>query len=196
MKNNCCENCTCPPGKCRCGLTPLLGIADTPEPSSSNILCSNSCKCGDKQKGVLEPVDLELQKPISASAKKASFSIKGMTCASCVATIENCIRSVDGVFRISVSLLGERGDVTYDPKIIDVDTIAKEIQSLGFTATRLDEPIKSDENGVVRVVLRITGMTCASCVSTIESYLQSSCPGVEHVSVDLLTEKALSSFAS
>lgn len=196
MKNNCCDNCSCPPGKCQCGLTPLLGDTDTTQISDSSRLCSTNCKCGDKQKGVLEPVDLELQRPVPDSAKKASFSVKGMTCASCVATIENCIRSVDGIFKVSVSLLGERADVTYDPKIINADTIAKEIQNIGFESARLDEPIKLDENGVVRVVLRITGMTCASCVSTIESYLKGSCPGVENASVDLLTEKVLESYSS
>jgi Cu+-exporting ATPase len=63
-----------------------------------------------------------------------------------------------------------------------------------------DQPLLEDENeaaigagdrlGRTRVAFfKVTGMTCAACVSTIESYV-GSMEGVEAVSVTLLTERA------
>ena len=85
-----------------------------------------------------------------------------MTCASCVALIENRVKRVAGVGSIAVGLLSEQADVKYDPAQTDPEAIAAVIVEAGFTARPIDV---AKENSVV---LKIEGMTCASCVNTIE----------------------------
>jgi Cu+-exporting ATPase len=100
-----------------------------------------------------------------------------MTCASCVARIEKGLADVPGVHEVSVNLAMERATLTYDPARVGVEDITKAIEELGY-----DVPAE-------KLTLSIGGMTCASCVATIERAL-SAVPGVVRASVNLGTEKA------
>ncbi len=62
-------------------------------------------------------------------------------------------------------------------------SLIQEISDIGFDAT-LIPPIRSDE-----ITLRIYGMTCASCTSTVENEL-GKMPGINSVAVALATETA------
>ena len=76
----------------------------------------------------------------SAVATKAASSptsltipIEGMSCASCVARIEDGLRAAPGVASASVNLATERATVEYDPKDTSPSSIAETIRSLGYT---------------------------------------------------------------
>lgn len=45
------------------------------------------------------------------SVQRLSLQIDGMTCSACVATLENGLRHLPGVFACSVNLLLEKGEV-------------------------------------------------------------------------------------
>lgn len=90
-----------------------------------------------------------------------------MTCASCVATIENALRAVPGVGSATVGLLSEQAEVRFDPTCVTPEALLQCIEDTGFEASKLDS---SEEN---TVTLRIEGMTCSSCVHTIEVGLPS-----------------------
>jgi Cu+-exporting ATPase len=109
------------------------------------------------------------------------LEIHGMTCASCVTSIERALSSHKGVAKVAVALLAERGTVTYDPTILDPLTIASIVQDAGFDAS----PIKQNDT----LQLQIYGMTCSSCVGAIERGV-ASLPGVLDVTVNLVTETA------
>ena len=73
--------------------------------------------------------------------KKANFSVTGMTCSACVATIENFVsttpgisRITQGVLNISVGLIQEKAEVSYDPAQITSKDIADNIEMIGFHA--------------------------------------------------------------
>ncbi|KAI6213296.1 P-type Cu(+) transporter [Aphelenchoides besseyi] len=76
--------------------------------------------------------------------KRCSLLVEGMTCASCVATIENRIRKVNGVVSITVSLMSMKANVIYDVSSINAATIAEEISDMGFTATLLNDGATSN----------------------------------------------------
>jgi copper chaperone CopZ len=60
--------------------------------------------------------------PVS-NIKKGVFSVGGMTCAACVATIESYLGGQPGIVSVSVGLIQERAEVRYDPaqvKIVDI----------------------------------------------------------------------------
>ncbi|GFN81620.1 Copper-transporting ATPase 1 [Plakobranchus ocellatus] len=120
---------------------------------------------------------------------KAFITVKGMTCASCVAGIEKNVGKMEGVSKVLVSLMASRAEVTYDAAYVLPGQIANKIEDLGYTAS-VDE-VESKTNG--QVELTITGMTCSSCVHSIESNLKKQ-HGVTKASVALATSSGKFTF--
>lgn len=124
--------------------------------------------------------------PLQASAlpsEKCELRVEGMTCGACVESIEGMLREQAGIHAVKVALLAERAIVDYDPAIWDSEKLINEISDIGFEATLI--PITRSDT----VILRIYGMTCGSCTSTVESGLRG-IPGVNNVSVSLIAETA------
>ncbi|KDN44718.1 putative CCC2-P-type ATPase [Tilletiaria anomala UBC 951] len=121
--------------------------------------------------------------PQDGQVESATFQIGGMTCGACVEAIERMLREQPGIHSATVALLAEKAVVTYSPAQWTALKIASEIEDIGFEASVFEE-VKEDE-----VHLRIYGMTCASCSSTIERELGAEL-GVLECSVNLSTEKA------
>ncbi len=109
--------------------------------------------------------------------KQITLPIGGMTCASCVATIESGLSGLEGVREASVNLATERATVIYDPELVNEKKLVETVTELGY------------EPRVEKVTISVGGMTCASCVATIEGAL-SQVPGVVTASVNLATERA------
>ena len=102
--------------------------------------------------------------------------VLGMTCASCVGRVEKAIRAVPGVQSASVNLAAERARVEIDGSG-SAAAVTEAIRSAGY------EPIERT------LELKISGMTCASCVGRVERALKAE-PGVLDASVNLATERA------
>ncbi len=111
------------------------------------------------------------------SLMRVDLPITGMTCASCVRTVERALSRTDGVTEASVNLATERATVRYAPGQADVPRLIERVRAAGYGVAEaaLDLPI--------------TGMTCASCVRTVERALRRP-EGVLDVSVNLATERA------
>ncbi|KFM02290.1 Copper-transporting ATPase 2, partial [Aptenodytes forsteri] len=123
--------------------------------------------------------------PSGATAEKCFLQITGMTCASCVSTIERNLQKEDGIVSVLVALMAGKAEIKYKPEFIQPLEIAQLIQNLGFEATIIEDHAESEGN----VELLITGMTCASCVHNIESKLLRT-NGIFYASVALATCKA------
>jgi len=117
---------------------------------------------GAKENAALERLDLPLQ---------------GMSCAACAARIEEGLSRVHGVARAAVNLAAERAMVQFDPARTGVEALVRAVRDLGY-----DVP-------AARAVLPIRGISCASCVNTIEAALRAA-PGVLAASVNFATERA------
>ena len=63
--------------------------------------------------------------------KRIDLPIGGMSCASCVATIEGGMKDLPGVKQCSVNLATERGTVIYDDERVSVDKIVGTVNDLG-----------------------------------------------------------------
>ncbi len=111
------------------------------------------------------------------STTRVDLSVRGMSCASCVAKIEKAVTRLAGVQSASVNLAAERASVTYEPARLGAGEIAKAIEDLGY-----EVPLE-------KVTFSVQGMSCASCVAKIERALHT-VPGVARASVNLGTEKA------
>jgi Cu+-exporting ATPase len=109
--------------------------------------------------------------------RRAVIPIIGMTCASCVRTIEKALSAVPGVASASVNLATEKATVVYDPSVTRLSALVSSIRDAGYQVT------------VERITLPIKGMTCASCVGTVERAL-TGVAGVVTANVNLATERA------
>ncbi|KAH9495205.1 ATPase Cu transporting protein 7A [Bulinus truncatus] len=134
----------------------------------------------------------ESSKPeVDGDLEKIFLKISGMTCASCVATIEKNVSKMEGVNKILVSLMAQRAEVTYDPAYVLPSQIANKVEDLGFTAS----VIQGETTGPGTCELTILGMTCSSCVSRIESEVKKK-RGVLSASVALATNTGKFTFDS
>ena len=79
----------------------------------------------------------ELQKTIEDTGygllnEHAALKIGGMTCATCVNTIENALKKKDGMVSVNVNLGAEKAYVTFNPSVLDIPDMKKVIEDVGY----------------------------------------------------------------
>ena len=116
----------------------------------------------------------------SKERKKASLGIVGMSCASCAQTIERALKDHVGVEQANVNFASEKAYLTYNPKVTSKKELIETVRATGYDA-HLETK---------KAIIRIGGMTCASCAQTIEKALKKT-EGIEEANVNLASEKAV-----
>ncbi len=112
--------------------------------------------------------------------KKTTISITGMHCASCAQAIKRALEESSGVKEANVNLATEKAYITYDSDIINQGELVAAINEAGYQA----------QIETQKTIVRIGGMTCASCAQTIENALKDS-EGVVEANVNFATGKAV-----
>ncbi|KAJ6663181.1 hypothetical protein lerEdw1_010317 [Lerista edwardsae] len=98
------------------------------------------------------------------------INIEGMTCNSCVQSVEGVISQKPGVKSISVSLLNQNGTIEYDPMLTSPDDLKNSIEDMGFDASLAvpsstepvvvitqpskERPVESQDNKLFRMEAR------------------------------------------
>lgn len=147
---------------------------------------------------------------------KKTIEIKGMHCPSCEKLITFSLKDI-GVEVLSISHSSGKATVLA-PSSVSNEQIKEAIENLGYQVTEIkdeqgeeesagEEPpprhvttekklkevvktsIHSREKTMMKAVISISGMTCASCVEVIERSLKS-LPGVAKADVNLATQRA------
>ena len=118
------------------------------------------------------------------------LSIKGMTFQSCSRSITERISELSGVEKMAVSLEKNQGIVLFDKTMTSAENIAQEIDSMGFETAIVGGPMMSQSDRKESVLIQVEGMTCGSCVKSIESHV-GSLPGVRTISVSLEKKEAV-----
>ncbi len=111
-----------------------------------------------------------------ASPYLQSFTVEGMTCASCVARVEKALAAVPGVTSASINLATDTARVASSQNV-PLATLQAAVDKAGYALASTD------------IDLLVAGMTCASCVGRVEKALLK-VPGVLAASVNLATESA------
>lgn len=109
--------------------------------------------------------------------KQETYSIEGMTCASCAQTVEKVAQNVKGIAKANVNLATEKLNI----ETADDFSAAEMEQAIANAGYKVLRPLKMN-------TFSIDGMTCASCAQTVEKAVQKM---VDHgsVNVNLATEK-------
>ncbi|XP_026558887.1 copper-transporting ATPase 1 [Pseudonaja textilis] len=141
--------------------------------------------------------------------KTVVFRVDGMHCNSCVFNIQSSLLALPSVSSITVSLQEKSAVVQYNPSLISLGALRRAIEAVSpgtFKACVLDAHEKAERLSNSRsppkpplpvavhsigphpltlvTVIRIEGMTCHSCVQSIEGLISQK-PGVKSVCVSL-----------
>jgi Cu+-exporting ATPase len=108
---------------------------------------------------------------------RIDLQVTGMTCAACSSAVQRGLSDLSGVRSASVNFAAEKASVLYDRTVVTVNDLIKAIEDLGYGVS------------VSKLTLPIKGMTCASCVKTVQDTL-GGLRGVVSASVNFATEKA------
>jgi Cu+-exporting ATPase len=119
---------------------------------------------------------------VTPEARRIDFGVRGMSCASCVAAVERALKEVAGVQNAAVNLASERGSVWYDQDVVEPVVLIRAVADAGYV------PV------IEKAAIPISGISCASCVATIEKALRQS-PGVVSATVNFATNAASVEYA-
>ena len=68
-------------------------------------------------------------------AEQVNLRIQGMSCASCVAHIEEALGTLNGVLKANVNFAAEKAQVEYLPDVVDVAAIRRAVVDAGYEAS-------------------------------------------------------------
>lgn len=146
-----------------------------------------------------------------------TLGIDGMRCGSCVNNIQEHVSGLMGVCSVSVSLETRSMDLKFDSLLLTLETVKELVEGIPpgnfrvtlpavtgstsptettHTSQHLNSALKpqtTDSVAFQAATIRISGMTCNSCVQSIEGMI-SQRPGVQSIKVSLKEEKGMVSF--
>jgi Cu+-exporting ATPase len=70
---------------------------------------------------------------------RSDLAVTGMSCASCVASVERALRKLDGVREANVNLATARATVLFDPRLLDPADLVKAVRDAGYDVTASSE---------------------------------------------------------
>ena len=109
--------------------------------------------------------------------KSVRIPIAGMTCAACVSHVGRALRELSGVSDAMVNLSTESALVSIDQNQSHLSELIDAVKAAGY------------EVPTQKVLIKVSGMTCAACVGTISTALKSM-DGVVSAQVNLAAQTA------
>jgi Cu+-exporting ATPase len=73
-----------------------------------------------------------MSKTESKTERRTAIKIGGMHCAGCVTAIQNYVSDLQGVKKCEVNLGAEKAVLEFDPSLVDLSTIEKAIEEVGY----------------------------------------------------------------
>ena len=138
------------------------------------------------------------------SAQQTEVALGGMTCGHCVDTVEKALLAVEGVRSASADLATQSASVEYDAGAVSLTAMQQAVAAAGYAPNRTSDLVSigvtAPKPGEAQVPpihqaptttskldslrLEIEGMTCASCVRSVEQAALRA-PGVQQCDVSL-----------
>ncbi|KAJ2845312.1 hypothetical protein IWW36_004832, partial [Coemansia brasiliensis] len=174
------------------------------DPMKTSLHESNESSSSTAGQTPLQPTDeISVKYNLTFPETETILSVTGMTCASCVNSIEQYIGGINGISSIKVDLMTAQATVHHFKHIITAEKVCESIEGMGFdsqilASQTIRETSTGDEGTAVAIEggqpvdswFNIEGMTCGSCVATLTSLL-TQLPGVVSADIQLLTAQAM-----
>ncbi|XP_048175260.1 copper-transporting ATPase 1 isoform X2 [Corvus hawaiiensis] len=148
----------------------------------------------------------ERENSSGTGTKTIVFRVEGMHCNSCVLNIQSTISALPAVTSVVVSLESKSAAINYNPSLISIEKLRKAVENVSPERFRVSLPEEHENVALFPtlvspleshpaskdpsqpltqiVVVNIEGMTCSSCVQSIEGVLSQKA-GVKSVHVSL-----------
>ncbi|KAF4104622.1 hypothetical protein G5714_013953 [Onychostoma macrolepis] len=127
-----------------------------------------------KQTAASSPEE-KLSEPSTDSSITTVLQVTGMHCKSCVVNIQDNISKLPGVSSVVVSLENRQASIQHNPKQISAVELRKAIEGLPPGKFKAILPTSSEPSFLQPLVsvteIHIEGMTCGSCVQSIEDMI-------------------------
>ncbi|KAI8909561.1 hypothetical protein EDD86DRAFT_190574 [Gorgonomyces haynaldii] len=121
--------------------------------------------------------------PVDAD-ESDEFQLEGLTCGSCVKSIEQALLQNQLVSKVSIDLESQKCVVQHASKLTRQEIVDR-ITSLGYIVhEHLQVLVQEPSMEQQKTVLNLSGMSCSSCVKSIETVL-TSVPGVDISSINV-----------
>jgi len=112
-----------------------------------------------------------MSKAETKTEKRTAIKIGGMHCAGCVTAIQNYVSDLQGVKKCEVNLGAEKAVLEFDPSLIDLRTIEKAIEEVGYRVV------------YEKLMVKVSGITDSSDADRLEKRLRD-LEGVRYASVN------------
>lgn len=112
-----------------------------------------------------------MSKAETKTEKRTAIKIGGMHCAGCVTAIQNYVSDLQGVKKCEVNLGAEKAVLEFDPSLIDLRTIEKAIEEVGYRVV------------YEKLMVKVGGITDSSDADRLEKRLRG-LEGVRYASVN------------
>lgn len=119
--------------------------------------------------------------------KHVTYRLNGLSCAACSRRVEQALTQLEGVQSASVNLATEQVTITYQPDLVQPETMAEAVHQAGYELLVTHQPDPQDTPDSLSQTFQITGMSCASCAQTIEAAV-GQLPNIQEASVNLTTD--------
>ncbi|MCY4107861.1 MAG: heavy metal translocating P-type ATPase [Chloroflexi bacterium] len=120
---------------------------------------------------------MQAQTDRAAHSQTLTLPVTGMHCAACVGRVERGALSAEGVSEATVNLVQGTLSVRFNSDSVTLPEVVERVEEAGY-----EVPIES-------IKLQVAGMSCASCVGSVERAV-ASVSGVVEAIVNLATERA------
>uniref|UniRef100_A0A4W5RGH1 Copper-transporting ATPase 2 n=1 Tax=Hucho hucho TaxID=62062 RepID=A0A4W5RGH1_9TELE len=165
-------------------------------------MCPCDALCSQKQAYenlAYEPGSQSELYPQPKSLSRAVFQLSGLTPKSSIQATESHIASLKGVVSVDFSAASGLAQVDYNASSISTRELSLEIQAMGYGVVDVagEEVTKIGETEATESLtrIRVKGMTCQSCVRSIEGRI-GTLPGVLHIKVSLSDQEAVTPVSS
>lgn len=89
----------------------------------------------------------------SVALSAVTYTVKGMTCASCVASIEKSLNAIEGIYSINVNLGTSKVSVSFDEDRVSPKKIIETIESAGFEVASEVEKKGSEDKAQLNTLI-------------------------------------------
>ena len=125
-----------------------------------------------------------------------TYKVKGMHCASCVATIERVLSKTTGVHRASANFASESALIEFDENILSESELAETVKSVGYQLiVKNDKAVPSPKNGLAgdgnteTISIKVLGMDSPHCAMVVQGAIKK-LSGIKNTDVDFSNQRA------
>ncbi|XP_078475018.1 copper-transporting ATPase 2-like isoform X1 [Lampetra planeri] len=194
-----CQSCVQSITKVLADLPGIYSVQVSLENKSASVLYDPALHTLNSLKDSIEDIGFEAAHRGAATVmmlEVADVDIVGMTCQSCVQSIEGKMSKLKGVLSFSVCLQKNNATAAFIPEVISMQKLCDEIEDMGFEARPVDRKPATDTAEEGRstaedmVKMRLEGLIGQSAVNAVEGKL-SKLNGVLRVKVNLSSQEVV-----